>query len=175
MISSLLTMRAHGDYDRYLASLTPAFRELIVSLVPSQWLPIDVAHDHYRACWALGLSRREIAERGMVVTKHIHNVVLALGVRMAKEAGVTPWAVFARLDKLWERIWRGGSVSVIKQGPKDALIEVVQFSCAREPYCRAAMPSVVASVMEMFCRRAYVTDVSPEDSPYEIRLHAAWV
>src|SRR5262249_54109098 len=129
---------------------------------------------HYRACWRLGLSKAEIYERSLEVTHRVHQSALAYAVRLARGAGVSPWVIYAQLDRLWDRVWQGGGVSVTKHGPKDAVIEIAKWPAAREPYCRAAMPAVVSAVSELFCRRAYVTDVSPDPTADSIQLRSSW-
>ena len=172
--SSIVSLRAHGDYDRYLTLLSPAYRGEIESLVAGTWLPIEVAVAHYEACGALGLTRSEIAERSLQVTRQVHHTVLATALRLAREAGASPWTIYAKLDRLWERIFQGGAVAVTKQGPKEAIVEVVKWRCAAVPYCRTAMPSVVAAVTEMFCRKAYATDVT-RDQTDSLKLRCSWV
>jgi hypothetical protein len=66
-------------------------------------------------------------------------------------------------------------VSVARIGPKDALIEVAAWRCAAEPYCRTAMPWVVTAVTELFCRRAFVIDVTKQAvARNSLALHASW-
>jgi hypothetical protein len=172
--SSILALRERGDYERYLSLLDPRYREAITSHVPQQWLPIDVALAHYRACGALDLSREEIATRSLEITRRVHRTALALALRVARDAGASPWTIYGRLDRLWDRVWQGGGVAVTRTGPKDALIEVAGWPCAEQPYCRAAMPWVVTAVTELFCRKAFVIDVTRDGARNSIALRAQW-
>jgi hypothetical protein len=174
--SSLLTLRERGDYERYLSLLDPKYREAIVGTVAGQWLSTDVAIGHYRACWALGLSKEEIAERSLEVTRRVHKTALELALRLARDAGATPWSIYSRLDRLWDRVWKGGGVSVTRWGPKDALVEIAGWPCAGEPYCRAAMPAVVTAVTELFCNKAFVRDMTRDPGPAttSLLLHVQW-
>src|SRR5262249_22628072 len=95
-------------------------------------------------------------------------------VRIARGAGVSPWVIYAQLDRLWDRVWQGGGVSVTRQSPKDAIIEIAKWPPAREPYCRAAMPAVVVAVTELFCRMAFVTDVSRDMNSDSLTLRSSW-
>jgi hypothetical protein len=171
--SSILSLREHGDYERYLTLLEPRFRQEIESLVAGRWLPIEIAIAHYEACGRLGLTKSEIAERGLQVTRQVHQTVLATLLRLAREAGASPWTVYAQLDRLWDRVFHGGGVCVTKRGPKEAVIEIVQWPCANVPYCRAAMPAVVTAVTEMFCRKAYVQDMTRSERN-AMSLKCAW-
>ncbi len=172
--SSLLSLREHGDFERYLTHLAPEHRDAIVSSVAGQWLSTDVAIAHYAACGELGLSRADITERSREVTRHVHQTMLSIAVRLAREAGVTPWTIFGQLDRLWERIWQGGGVSVTKYGPKEAVVTIARWPCAALPYCRTAMPGVIHAIVEMFCRKAYIVDIT-RDRPHEtISLRCSW-
>src|SRR5258708_29688011 len=83
--SSLLALRERGDYERYLSLLDPKYLEAITSHVPQQWLPIEVALAHYRACGELKLPREEIAARSLEVTRRVHRTALALALRVARD------------------------------------------------------------------------------------------
>jgi hypothetical protein len=173
--SSLLALRERGEFERYLSLLDPQYHHVINSSVAGAWLPTEVAIAHYRACGGLGLTREQIAERSLEVTRRVHKTVLELALRVARDAGASPWTIYSRLDRLWDRVWQGGGVSVTRVGPKDALIEVAGWRCAAEPYCRAAMPWVVSAVTELFCQRAFVNDATKTGMPNNsLLLRASW-
>jgi hypothetical protein len=173
--SSLLTLRERGDFERYLSLLDPKYHEAIADSVAGRWLPIDVAIGHYRACWGLGLSKEEIADRSLEVTRRVHKTALELALRLARDVGATPWTIYSRLDRLWERVWQGGGVSVTRCGPKDAIVEIAGWRCAAEPYCRAAMPAVVTAVTELFCSKAFARDMTREPAgATSLALHVQW-
>jgi hypothetical protein len=172
--SSLLALRERELMDRYKAALPPQHHAPILESVAGVWLPIDVALAHYTACGSLGLTRQQIADIGSEVTTRVHGTSLALAVRLAKQAGVTPWTILAQLGRLWERIWIGGGVAVYRRGPKEAIIEIVQWRCADVSYVRLAMPSIVNGVVQMFCTKAYVTEVTAMVGPGALGLKLQW-
>ena len=172
--SSLIAIREHGLYDRYLAALPQQHHEVVLQTVAGVWLPIEVALAHYHACDALELSKRDTWEISTQVTRKVHGTSLDLAIRLAKQAGVTPWSILAQLGRLWDRTWQGGGVCVYKRGPKEALIEVVKWPCAGIPYVRASMPAVVLSVIEMFCTKAYVSEVPRMCSANAIGIKLQW-
>jgi len=173
--SSLNALRERGHFDRYLTLLPEADRATILETVAGVWLPVDVGISHYRACEALDLGKREAWEIGVEVTRKVHGTSLALAFRLAKQAGVTPWTIFAQLPRLWERIWRGGGVAVHKRGPKEAILEVIQWPIAGIPYVRYTMPAVVHGIVELFCRKVYVTEATAMTSGTSIGLRVQWV
>jgi hypothetical protein len=99
---------------------------------------------------------------------------LSLFVRLAKSAGVTPWTAYAQVQKLWERIWIGGSMAVFKLGPKEARIEVAGWTSAGVPYCRIAFRGVMHGVTEAFCNKVYVHEVSRLCNATELAYRIAW-
>ena len=58
--SSLNSLRTHAYYDRYLAVVDPSYREVILGSLAPEWLPMEVAEAHYRACDALQLTTEEM-------------------------------------------------------------------------------------------------------------------
>jgi hypothetical protein len=159
--SSLNALRERQYFDRY------------IELVPD-YHRATILETHYRACDALGLSKREAWEIGMDVTRKVHGTSLALAFRLAKQAGVTPWSILAQLPRLWERVWQGGGIAVYDAGPKEALLEVIQWRPAAIPYVRHTIPAVVHGVVELFCTKAYVSEVARMMSPTSIGLRLQW-
>ena len=122
--SSLTAMRDRGYFKRYLALLPPEYHAPILESVAGMWLSIDVAVAHYRACDALNLSRRDAWDIGVSVTRKVHGTSLALAIRLAKQAGVTPWTILGQLPRLWDRVWRGGGVAVTSGDRKKRFLEL---------------------------------------------------
>jgi hypothetical protein len=174
MSSSLTAIRERGHFERYLTLLPGEFHAPIHESVAGVWLPIAVGVAHYRACDALGLSKRDAWEIGVEVTRKVHGTSLALAIRLAKQAGVTPWSILAQIPRLWERVWRGGGIAIYKRGPKEAVLEVIQWRLAGIPYVRYTMPAVVHGIVEMFCRKAYVTEASPMMSETSLGFRLQW-
>jgi hypothetical protein len=172
--SSLNALRERQHFDRYLALVPDLDRATILETVAGVWLPVEVAMTHYRACDALGLSKREAWEIGMDVTRKVHGTSLALAFRLAKQAGVTPWSILAQLPRLWDRVWQGGGIAIYAAGPKEAILEVIQWRPAEIPYVRHTIPAVVHGVVELFCSKAYVSEVAKLMSPTSLGLRLQW-
>ena len=172
--SSLTALRERALLDRYFALLPAEYHATINDCVVGVWLPIDVCLAHYRACDALQLSKREAWDIGAQVTRRVHGTSLALAFRLATQVGVTPWAILAQLNRLWERVWAGGGVAVYKHGPKEAVVEVIQWRPAGIPYVRSTMPAVVSGVIAMFCARAYVSDLPMLATPSSMSMKLQW-
>jgi hypothetical protein len=172
--SSLNAIRDKGLYERYLETLPREHHDAVTQNVAGVWLPIDVALAHYHACDSLALSRRDTLDIGAQVTRRVHGTSLALAIRLAKQAGVTPWSILAQLQRLWDRTWQGGGICVHQRGPKEAVVEVIKWRCAGIPYVRASMPAVVLGVSEMFCQKGYVSDVPSMASSSSLGIKLQW-
>jgi hypothetical protein len=172
--SSLRSLRERNLFDAYLANLPREHHEAILSAVVGVWLPIEVAVAHYDACDALALSSIDTIQIGRDAASRVHGTVLATFVRLAKGAGVTPWTVLLRLQELWERIWLGGGVKVVKLGPKEARIEIAGWPCARSTYCRVAMRGVIPAVTDLFCQKSYANEIAQLTTRTSLAYLISW-
>ena len=173
--SSLQALRERQLYDRYLEHLPREYHAPILESVAGSWLPMSLGVAHYRACDALGLSKRESWDIGVQVTRKVHGTSLGLAIRLAKQTGVTPWTVLAQLGRLWDRVYQGGGVSVFKNGPKEAVVEIVGWPLSPIPYVRQSMPAVVHGIIEMFCTKVFTSDVPGLASTSSLGLKLQWV
>jgi hypothetical protein len=173
--SSLRALRERGHLDAYLAKLPEAYHALVLAPVVGVWLPDEVAVAHYRACDALNLPPAEAFAIGYDVARHAQQTLLSTAATLAKAAGVTPWTLLSQMQKLWTRIWNGGDLTVLSLGPKEARLEIVGWTSARIPYCRIAMRGVLQGMLDMFCRRGYVTEWRPGCSDTSLAYRIAWV
>ena len=172
--ASLRSLRERHLYDSYLGSIPVCYRDAVQSTVVGVWLPVDVAVAHYRACDALALSPAEIFAIGSEVTRRVHGTLLTTAVRLATEAGVTPWTILAQLNRIWGRIWIGGGVGVFRSGPKEARLEIVGWPCSSVPYTRVAMRGVLTAMSDMFCSKTYVSEVGRLCTSTTLGYRIAW-
>jgi len=147
--SSLAALRNRNLFERYDAIQRSAHRDTILNCVAGEWLSLEVAFAHYRACDALGLSSSEQIEIGKDVSKRIHETFLGLVVKAARGMGVTPWLLLAKANTTLSRIARGGGIRVTRVGPKSARIELVQVALLQVPYFRNALVGVYIAGVEL--------------------------
>lgn len=172
-MSSIAVVRGSGRFDEYVAQLSPEMREPLLEAVAGTWIPMNVALAHYVACDALAFSTEQAVANGRATFDRTSGTLLGTMIRMAREAGVTPWTVFPHFQRFWERGYDGGGVSVVKTGPKEARIELVQVPLLASRYYRGALRGLVTAVVELFCRRAFLAErAGPTHSG--IALRAQW-
>lgn len=158
---SIQALRSRGMFDAYFEQLPAEHHDAIRSMVAGVWVPLDLAQAHYSALDRLITSEQQQLEMGHDVADRIHRTILSTVARAATTAGVTPWIGLSMFPKLMERTFVGGGVSVTKISPKDARLEVVRLTLLdTSQYFRNAFRGVIAGGIELFCRRAFVNDLS---------------
>jgi hypothetical protein len=157
--SSLRTLRECGRFDAYLATLDPAWHEAILHAVAGVWLPIEAGLAHYTACDRLGFSVTQQLANGRAVGDRIQGTFLSSMVRAAKGVGTTPWSAVAYSGKLYSRLFEGGGICVTKLGPKEARVEIANNPLVSVSYFRNGLRGLYQVAIELFCSKAYVTDV----------------
>lgn len=174
--TSLRILRERGHYDAYMKRLPPDQHERVLSIVSGQWIPIDLALVHYRACDELELPNEEIIDMGEDSASRLYSPMFALAAKLMAKAGVTPWSVFRKLPESWAKTLRGGSaVSVVKLGPKEARFELEGYPLAEIDYVRVGFIGVVKNPLELFCRRANVREVRGPRRANSAAYTASWV
>lgn len=172
--SSLRSIRERNLLESYLAHLPREHHDAVLSTVVGVWLPAEIAVAHYAACDRLGLTEQEQVAIGAEVGRHAQGTVLSVAVSLAKGAGVTPWTIMTRFPSAWQRIWKGGGISVIKLAPKDARIEIAGWPCARVPYARVALRGVISGLVELFCEKAYARELRALCTQMTLAYRVSW-
>jgi hypothetical protein len=174
--SSIASLRKHGLFEEYQRILSPAYRDIVLSTVAGVWLPMEVGHAHYEACDRLGLAAQEQVDIGAEVSTKIHETFLGTVLRMAKQAGVTPWVLLTRGNQMYSRLFQGGGgVRVIKFGPKEARADIRGIPLFEMPYFRNALRGIYQAAVGVFCTQAYVQEMAREGSPTRVALKVSWV
>lgn len=172
--SSVQTLRELGHFERYSALMPPTERELILLTLAPTWLPMSVAETHYGACEALKLADSEVERMGQAVSQRFMGTFLQTFVRSSRSVGGSPWVPIKQYGRLWARIWQGGSVRVLEQGPKDAVIESHGLSVARGRYFSHAYMGVIRAAATMFASTVYVR-LRPGPTPSTHVCQLSWV
>ncbi len=159
LLSSVLTLKARGRYSSYLGKLGSAHHAAIDALVAGAWLPVDLAIAHYKACDALALGTHEQLEMGTQVAAQVQGGLLDTIVRAARNADATPWTALESYPKFWERLMKGGAVSIERLGPKDALLEAVGVPFEGNRYFRTAFRGMNQAAFAPLCERIFVKDM----------------
>jgi hypothetical protein len=174
LTSSLRAIKDRNRLDEYLARLPARHHDVVLNSVAGVWLPIEVAIAHYDACDALRFGNLELYAIGREVHTAAQASVFGMLVKLATGAGATPWTALSQFHRLWDRVWIGGGVGVFKLGPKEARLEIVAWPCSSSTYIRHAMRGVVSGMLELFCTKAYMTDLPKYCTPTTLGYRCAW-
>lgn len=162
--SSLTSLRARGLFERYDALQTSSHRTKILNVVAGEWLPLEVAQAHYRACDALGLSEGEQIAIGKDVSRRLHETFLSLIVKAARGVGMTPWVLLAKGNMMQNRLCVGGGVRVTKLGPKSARIALAGLPHMAIPYVRHGLVGLYTAAVELLGSNVATRIVKSESS-----------
>ncbi|HEX4353791.1 MAG TPA: hypothetical protein VHZ95_12770 [Polyangiales bacterium] len=133
--SSLIELKAAGFYERYERLVAPeVLAELTANLGPS-WIPIETVLAHYDACDRMNLSEADFAKLGARVGDRVHSTVLVTTKKKPAE-DFDLWKVEGPLHRMWGRVFQGGSIQVVKLGPKLKLVETRGMRLNRYHYYR---------------------------------------
>jgi hypothetical protein len=164
LTSSLSSLRTRGLFERYDALQTSPHRQQILNLVAGEWLPVEVAFAHYRACDALGLGVEEQIAIGKDVSRSIHETFLNLVVKAARGVGMTPWLLLPQGRKIQGRIAIGGGLRVTKLGPKSARIELARLPHLVIPYARNGVLGMYTAAVELLATSVTARIVKSESA-----------
>jgi hypothetical protein len=161
IISSLAVLKDRDHFARYDKLLDPTYQEAVLGAIAGAWLPLPVATAHYQACEGLGLGAIELSAIFRASGQRSQSTMLGTAVLLAKGAGVTPWTLLGQLDRLFRRGFEGAAVGSSRLGPKEGRALAAGLPLLRIPYFRKGLGGVLESMLSLFCRRAYVTDLDP--------------
>jgi hypothetical protein len=174
LLSSVAAVRAAGHGDAYSAALPREFHDTIFHAIAGVWLPMDVALAHYAALDSLHLTPDEATALGRSTEERTRGTLLGTAVRLAKEAGVTPWTVFPLFQRFWERGFDGGGIAVYKLGPKEVRLDCVKVPCNESPYFRSALRGLIWSMLDLFCTRCWIHERAANRAPQSSSYRAQW-
>jgi hypothetical protein len=174
--SSVNMLKARGHFDAYVRLLPEAHHQAVLGTVAAAWMPIDVGIAHYQTCDSLALGTEELMAIGGAVGDRIQGVFLRTLTQTIRGAGVNPWMILKRFDRLWARLIRGGSIQLVMAGPKDAAIEVLGAQLPRYQYFRTGFCGVVRAGFKLGGVEVAYVKVSRWDRAADrFVMRAAWV
>ena len=176
LTASIDAVRKRGRFDEYVSHMAPEHQDQVVLGIAGVWLPMAVAQAHYAAVDALGFTEAEAIENGYSVGGRLNDTFLGAVLKVASQAGATPWLPLGQTGRLFERVFRGGAgLQVEECGPKEARIAIVGVPIVSSPYFRGALRGQIQAGCELFCRRCYAREVGPKAVPGCTMLRVSWV
>jgi hypothetical protein len=144
--ASLTQLQDNGYYARYTKVLDKEVLQLLLASIGPGWTPLTLADAHYAACDAMNLSSEEILKMGTRVGGRVQETLLVSASRAPPRADFDLWAeAVAPLNRVWPRLYQGGSVQIVKLGPKIEQVEFRGFGLVRHRYYRHATASAMSA------------------------------
>lgn len=169
--TSLQTLREMNLYDTYIARLSPKNMEQIVSIVAGTWVPMELALLHYQTCESLDVGPSTLAEIGNAVSKRFQGTFLSTVLRVAAGSGtVSPWTPLTQVQRLYDRVFQGGAVSITKLGPKEARLDFVANPLCVIGYYRGGLKAIITATGELFSRKCVVREVQCGETSVAYRM-----
>jgi len=173
--SSIQSLRARGLHDRYATHLAKDDHAALAAAGRGVWIPMDLAVAHYEACEALHLGVGQQLDISLEVGQHLHGKLLRAMLRLARTAGVTPWAALAYSGRLYGRLFRGGGIEVTRTGPKDARVDMVGNPLCDIDYFRVGVRGVYESAIGHFSQRVFTQEIHWGGLGFAMALRISWV
>ena len=175
MLGSLRGLRTRDLFRTYLEHLPKRSHDAVLSIAANQWMPIDVAIDHYNACEALNVTTSVAQQIGEETGVLLSQTALGAILKITTTAGLTPWPAIGQSRRLIERTWQGSSIGAFKVGPKEARIEWVGQPCSSVPYFRVAFGGFLNGLLSLFCRKSYVNEIAKLRTATAVAYQCSWV
>lgn len=172
---SLTNLKAHGHYERYSRLIAPEVLQDLIERLDPGWLPVKYAVTHFEACDGLNLSAEQIDALAQMVGDRIQNTALVSSAKRTRDEAFDVWSAVGSLHRMWSRLYRGGSVQIVKLGPCDQLIARRGYPMNRFRYYRLAQLGVFAAAYAALgttLTRREVAEVNLVDD--EVVFHVGW-
>ncbi len=174
--SSLLVLKESGHYARYTKFVDAAALEPLLASFTPGWIPMSLAIAHYEACEALALTPEEFAAVGSRVGKRVQETLLVSLAKKVRDPNFDPWDATGALQRMWPRLFRGGSLQIVKAGPKEKVLEERGFVLNRYHYYRQCHLAVTrATHTALGSRVAYTKIVSYDAAADELVVRIGWL
>ena len=177
VVSSIQTLKATSLYEPYLQKLSAPARERLTDVLASSWVPLELLVEHCAALDALQLSDRALQEHGEKISQQVSDSTFSMMLRTARGMGVDKnWWILKQCDRIWPRMYRGGGITLLATGPKDAIVEVHGVPLLSSRFFRTAHHAFVAGLGSSLSQTSYAKAVRPrEPNPHRAATALSWV
>jgi hypothetical protein len=172
-VACLRLLDERGLRARYDAHVAPEHRTTIAEMVPATWMTVEVALAHFGAVDSLGLTSAELLELGTTAGAGVTSSQTGTLLRMTREMGLTPWSIFRHGQRIWDRMCKGGDLSIERRGPKEAIVTLHGVPTTSSTYFRVMMRGVFQAGLTPWCTKGYVSEIAV--TPTTLSFREAWV
>jgi hypothetical protein len=153
VIAGRKALQRRGLLGAHEALVPAEHRAALAAATAGELLPMPIVHAHESAFDRLGLPRDEARALGAEMSRAMHGIVFSTIARLAGRLGTSPWLVFAKAPKAFERMYRGGGIAIFRRDERVARVAVVGDPLARYALHREAFNGGLLQVLEGYCDR----------------------
>lgn len=172
--TSMTVVRERNLLETYLAKLPRKHHAQMLDLAVGEWLPVELAIDHYAVMNSLPFTPKEQYDLGRTATARHQQGFSGTVLRLGTGAAGSPWVALPHTQRLWDRLIKGGAVRVVKTGPKDARFEGFGCPLARFAYFRNAWRGLTAASLSLFNAQVYVNEIPRLCTLEQIGFQVSW-
>jgi hypothetical protein len=172
VVSAIEGLRAQGALESLIAELPPTLRDELLATSALRWVPMQQLVELCLAVDRLRLTDRQLADIGGAAASSIAATVLST---ILRTAGASPWTIVGNLDRLWDRFYEGGGITVMRMGPKDVFIELTGMPHGVTRYCRATTQAFFQALTGKLARGVQATATRPRTpAPMNFAFVLSW-
>ncbi len=171
--ASLLGLADEGLKAAYLEKLPSEHHAAIGALTAGQWMPVDLAVEHYRACEQLAVDDESIERMFRSADARLRGTIISTIASLTSVGGVKPWLLLGHHARVWERLFQGGGVRVARLGPQVAQVEARGLPLLRVPYFAKGIRLLHVLAYERFCAQVAV-DTYPGPDAESLLYRVRW-
>jgi hypothetical protein len=178
VVGALQQLKDLSLYERYLELSPREHRESVGHVLAVSWVPIEVVTTHCRVCDELALSDRQLIDMGQRLGVQMFENFLGSALRAVRGAGMDSaiWFALRQIDRVWPRIYAGGSCCVLKRGPKDAVLEVLGLPVASSRTFRLMHHAFLQGLSSAITKASVVRSTRPRViDPHTLATAFSWV
>lgn len=124
--SAIEVLKRLGYFERYLTFLPAEHRDRVLYAISASWVPVDIVMAHAVACDAMKLTEAELMSQGECIANMLSETLFATMIRAGRRMGVEgAWTFLKQTGRLFPRMYEGGRCTVLRVGPKDAIVELI--------------------------------------------------
>lgn len=171
ILASTRALRELELFEQYRIHLLETSATAVLGVTAGEWVSLEVATAHYRACEELQLTPSLQLEVGFRAGKRALGTMLGTAMRLSRFAGATPWTIVQGADRIWNRAYEGGALRIYRAGETEALVEVHKNSLMTNlEFCRNSFRGFCVALYELVSERmsCRVLNVTPQEVQYRV-------
>lgn len=175
--SALQVLKKLGHFERYVELLPAEHRDRVLYTISASWVPVEVVMAHALACDAMKLTESELVRQGEYIASLLSETLFGAMARTGRRLGVDgAWTFLKQTGRLFPRMYQGGRCTVLRAGPKDAIVELIGNPLFASRQYRASHDGYMQGLVKSFSTGGFGKAIRPRTpSPHTAATLISWV